>query len=188
MSTIDDIIRSLEKKGASVNNDYGLNGDNNKEQKWSNCKGKERVNRCKDGRKNYMLSSSKDKLCHICKKAKADAGFKTCTTCRRKNMEKSRLYKKDSSYDIRKSKGLCPRCGAVRDIGKTTCLNCLVSSKEIRDAKKEGEEYANATRAMHEDRKKKGLCLTCGAVIEASEVRCKKCISYFMKKYERGSK
>lgn len=83
-----------------------------------------------------------------------DSGKSHCKRCR---------SARAGEYAILKAAGLCSRCRAIAESGKTKCTNCL------RRASVEGKK-------LHKDRKAYGLCARCGAVDACQgQLMCQDC-------------
>lgn len=78
-------------------------------------------------------------ICNRCGRVWADAGYRTCKACRRKNerskdkTDPGRERWKASSRKLREERiaaGLCPDCGATAVNGRKHCQRCLEARRD----------------------------------------------------------
>lgn len=133
-------------------------------------------------------------ICRICQKNKSAPNSTYCEECSQKMYEYNRKrylknpdYFRESNkksakktYDLRKSQGICTRCGKRKpEIGKTKCRICLDKDAERHALKFNGISYEN--------RKMLGICRFCGNPVKEGYRVCEKHYQMCCEMAKRGN-
>jgi predicted amidophosphoribosyltransferase len=186
------------------------------------CRGGERMPEKMTPQMAWYWRRKAQGLCVSC--GKPSGGMTRCEACRvrqaavnrnsylqkKKTMteaerEKKRIYMRNymnARYKARRAAGVCTKCGAQVDDGKTLCIACRLKSSEwsrahyVRrspapDQRERRKAYLrDYYRNLYSFRKARGLCVICGEPVDGNYVRCsfcnKKAAAYQREKYAKS--
>lgn len=95
-----------------------------------------------------------------------------CAECRKYNAAFFK-FNRERYYGLKEA-GMCVKCGAPAEPGKTMCRKCL--DAHVQYAQKFKDELRETKRKRRAERIEAGLCIDCGKPVGDNEhTRCKRC-------------